>query len=93
MITIGIKFAVVVTVDGLHEEEFVDDISKYGEVIDAETENLDEDTPVKIFYIKSVFSNYVKFKLDYNCVEPREYVLFPMATIDDKFKVLEMLRG
>lgn len=88
-----VKFVVVVQVDGLDEEGFVEAISKYGEVFDREDNELDEETPVRMFYIDTTFGKYVRFKLDFNCAEPQRYVLFPMASLEDKRKVEELKKA
>jgi len=88
---IGVKFVVIVQKDGLNEEEFVKEISKYGNVWDREDNELDPETPVKMFYLKSSFSKYVRFKLDYNCIEPKKFCCFPMASLSDKMQVNKIL--
>ena len=88
---IGVKAAIVVQKDGLDEEGFAKELSEFGEVWDKEDSELDPETPIKIFYIKTSFGGYVKIKIDYNCVEPRKYMLFPMASLSDKMQVNKML--
>lgn len=91
---IGVKCVMVVQKEGLNEEGFVEDLKEYGEVWDREDNILDTDPdsniPVRMFYIKTDFGKYVKLKLDYMCVEPRRFVLFPMMSLNDKIKVMEI---
>ena len=89
---IGLRFVVIVQVDGLNEEEFKKELSHYGKVWRVEDDELGENTPVKKFFVDSDFGKYFVFKLDYNCVEPRQYVLFPMASFEDKIKMQKELR-
>ena len=85
-----VRFCVVVKKDGLDEEGFVEILNEYGEVFDREDNKLDED--VRMFYIEAKFSKYVRFKLDFICAEPFEYVLFPMASVEDKMKFEKELK-
>ena len=91
---IGVKCVMVVQKEGLDEEGFVKDLEEYGEVWDREDNVLDTEPesniPVRMFYIKTTYGKYVKLKLDYMCVEPRRFVLFPMMSLNDKIKVMEM---
>lgn len=80
-----VRYVVVFQNDGLNAEGVINDINKeYGTVFDQEEKALDEETPVTLMYIDGSLSQYISFKFAYNCVEPRKYVLFPMASREDK---------
>lgn len=82
---ITVRFCIVVKKDGLDEEGFVEALNEYGEVFDREDNKFDEE--VRMFYVEAPFSKYIRFKLDFICAEPFKYVLFPMASYEDKMKI------
>lgn len=80
-----VRYVVVFQKDGLDEEGVINDINeKYGTVWDREDKELDADTPVTLIYVDASIGQYALFKRIFNCVEPRKYVLFPMASLEDK---------
>ena len=82
---IRVKYVVVFQKDGL-DETIIDDLNNnYGTVFDVEDNELDENTPVKMYYIDGTFGQFTKIKWDLNCVaaETNQYVLFPMASRED----------
>lgn len=80
-----VRFVVVVKKDELNEDGFVDEISEYGTVWSREDGDIGE--PVRLLFVRSDFGRYTRFKLKYNCAEPRQFVLFPMASLEDKMKI------
>ena len=88
---IRIKYVIIFQKDGL-DESIIDDLNKsYGTVTEVEDKMLDDETPVRLYYIDGTFGQFTKVKLDLNCVsaEDSNYVLFPMASREDKLKILK----
>ena len=83
-----VNFAFVVQNDGLDEEGLKEELSEQVDVIDIQY--YDEDT---IFILKGTLADYWTIKLRYYCLEHPEqkYVLFPMASPEEKRKAKEML--
>lgn len=78
-----IRYAIIFSKNSLNLKETIEWLNdEYGTV----TEVRDDDDFV-VAYITSSLSQYLMFKLKNNCVEPREFVLVPMASYEDKVLV------
>jgi hypothetical protein len=94
----NVRYAVVFQRENLQEEAVLEDLRKYGEVVEHYYDDLVSDdgdkTPVMIVIVELTIGKAFSLKMDYNCVqaEDSEYVLFPMESMEAKRKVLK-LRG
>lgn len=86
----GVKFVVVVQKDGLDEKGFKETLAKYGKVFEEQDDMLNEDTPVKMYFVDGELGDYLKIQWEMNCVQAddNKYVLFPMANLEEKMAVL-----
>jgi hypothetical protein len=85
-----VKYAIIVLIDGLDHDGFVKEVlSKYGEMTGFEDHYEEPGDPMRIYFMDGTFGQYVRIKLDLNCVEARQYVLCPMASYEDKIKAQE----
>lgn len=98
MLLFNVRYAVVFQREDLQEESVLNDLEKYGKVVEHYYDDLVSNdgnkTPVMIVILELPFGKAFSFKMNYHCVpaEDNEYVLFPMESIEEKRKVLE-LRG
>ena len=88
---IGVKYVVVIKREELDVEGTKELLSRYGEVTEVEDSELEDGYPVALFYIDGTFGQFVKIKLELNCIDSEEnkYILFPMASREDKNEVLK----
>ena len=86
-----VRYVVVIQREELDVEATKELLSRYGEVTEIEDSELEDGYPVALFYINGTFGQFVKIKLELNCVdsEKNKYILFPMASLEDKEKVLK----
>ena len=85
-----IRYAVVFKKDGLDDEGTRKLLSKYGTIFDVLDETLEDEMPIKLYFIDGTLRDFTKIKLDLNCVSAEDnlYLLIPMLNLEEKLKVL-----
>ena len=84
-----IRFVIVFQVDGLDLEGLKPDLEKYGKVVDVEYRTDDDLGDLCLVTMESSLGDFLTLKVILNAVSPtgQRYVLFPMASWEDKMAV------
>lgn len=85
-----VRYFIVFNEDGLNKDEVRKDLKKYGTIEEEKDDVLDDGTGIWMVLMESVFSKFIRIKLDYNCVE-RNYILWPMKNLEEKIRLERML--